>query len=454
MKKIYSALAATLMAGAGVSSAQSTQSGYFLDRYTYAYQMNPALANDFNFVSMPGLGNLNVAMRGNLHVSDVLYNVNGKTTTFLNPNVSAAEVLGNLSDHNKVGADIKINVLSGGFKAWGGYNTVSLSARANVGASVPKSIFSLAKEGISNQTYDISEMRVNASAYAELAFGHSRQITDQWRVGATLKFLIGGGAADAHLHDARFTLGTDEWTITSDADMRTNINGTRYKTKLNKRTGREYVNGLDFSFDGLNGFGLGLDLGAQFRLNDDWCFSASVLDLGFISWSDTQLATTDGPQTFTTDKYTFNPDDDAENSFKNEWNDLRDDLSMLYQMDDKGNVGGRTQALAATLNFAAEYTFPLYRPLKFGLLNTTRIAGQFTWTDFRLSANVVPCKIFSAGVNLSAGTYGVGFGWIANLHTTGFNLFLGMDRTLGKLAKQGLPLNSNASVNFGINFPF
>ena len=29
-----------------------------------------------------------------------------------------------------------------------------------------------------------------------------------------------------------------------------------------------------------------------------------------------------------------------------------------------------------------------------------------------------------------------------------------MDNTLGKLARQGIPLNSNASVNLGINFPF
>lgn len=454
MKQTYLALAATVMAGMGVCRAQSTQSGYFVDQYTYAYQMNPAFGNDRNFVSMPGLGNLNIAMRGNLQVRDVLYNIDGKTTTFLNPGVSAEEVLGNLSDHNKVGADIKVNILSGGFKAWGGYNTVSLSARADVGASIPKSIFSLLKEGVSNQTYDISDMRVNAYAYAELGLGHSRQITEQLRVGATLKFLIGGAAMDARLKDARLDLGTDEWTITSDAEMRANMKGTTYKTKVNKNTGRRYVSGLDLGFDGLNGFGLGLDLGAVYRLNEDWSFSASVLDIGFISWSDTQLATTDGPQTFTTDKYTFNPDDDADNSFKNEWDRMRDDLSMLYQMDDMGNTGGRTHALAATLNFGAEYTFPLYRPLKFGLLNTTRIAGQFTWTDFRLSANVAPCKIFSAGVNMSAGTYGVGFGWLLNLHPKGFNLFLGMDRTLGKTAKQGLPLSSNASVNLGINFPF
>lgn len=454
MKQIYMALVAVAAASALTASAQSTQSGYFVDQYTYAYQMNPAFGLEKNFVSMPGLGNLNINMHGNLHVRDVLYNIDGKTTTFLNPGVSADEVLSNLSDKNKVGADVKINLLSGGFKAWGGYNTVSLSARVNAEASVPKSIFSLVKEGVSNQTYDISDMRVKASAYAELAFGHSRQLTEQLRVGAALKFLIGGGAADAKLHDAQLTLGTDEWTIRTDAEMKTNVKGMHYKTKWNKRTNRYYVNGVDFSFDGLNGFGIGLDLGAVYKLNEDWTFSASVLDLGFISWSDTQLATTNGEQTFTSDKYIFNPDDDAPNSFKHEWDRLRDDLSYLYQMDDAGSDGGRTTALATTLNFAAEYTFPLYRPLKFGLLNTTRIAGQFSWTDFRLSANVAPCKLFSAGINMSAGTYGVGFGWMLNLHTTGFNMFVGMDRTLGKLAKQGLPLNSNAAVNFGINFLF
>ncbi len=71
------------------------------------------------------------------------------------------------------------------------------------------------------------------------------------------------------------------------------------------------------------------------------------------------------------------------------------------------------------------------------------------------SASVAPCKVFSAGINMVAGTYGVGFGWIANVHTTGFNMFLGMDRTLGKISKNpGIPVTSNADVSIGINFPF
>ena len=87
-------------------------------------------------------------------------------------------------------------------------------------------------------------------------------------------------------------------------------------------------------------------------------------------------------------------------------------------------------------------------------MNSTRIQGRYSWTEFRLSANVAPVDVFSANVNMAAGTYGVSFGWMLNFHTTGFGLFVGMDHTLGSIAKQGIPMSGNASMNLGINFPF
>lgn len=119
-----------------------------------------------------------------------------------------------------------------------------------------------------------------------------------------------------------------------------------------------------------------------------------------------------------------------------------------------GELSSRTRAMAATINVGVDYTLPMYRHLHFGLLNSTRINGSYTWTQFRLSANVNPVKWVSADVNVVAGTYGVGFGWLLNLKTKGFNFFVGMDHTVGKLAKQGIPLKSNADFNLGINFPF
>ena len=73
MKTNIKKLLLLLIAAAGIETAvaQHTYSGYFLDGYTYRYEMNPAFGNKNGFVSMPCLGNMNIAMRGNLHVTDL-----------------------------------------------------------------------------------------------------------------------------------------------------------------------------------------------------------------------------------------------------------------------------------------------------------------------------------------------------------------------------------------------
>lgn len=438
------------------AAAQDTKSGYFVEDYTYRFLMNPAMDNSRNFVAIPALGNFNFGMQGNLSVKDVIYNVNGRTTTFLNPGVSAQEVMGNLSDMNKTGVNLRLNILSFGFKAFGGYNTVNVAARATVNARLPKSIFSFLKEGVSNQTYDISGLGANAIGYGEVSLGHSRRITDEFRVGGNLKFLVGIAGIDADLTSANLDLDKNSWNVTTNARVHASIKGMNYKMDTNSHTGIDYVSGLDGDFSAPNGFGMAIDLGATYspKALPDWQFSLALLDLGFINWSNDLLATTNGDKTFRTDAYTFNPDEDADNSFSSEWKRMRNSLESLYQLETDGNVGSRTQALNATLNIAALYTLPVYRKATFGLLNTTRIAGKYSWTDFRLSANVAPCKVFSMGVNGSFSTLGCGFGWLVNLHCPGFNLFLAQDNTFAKTAKQGVPLQSNASASLGMNILF
>ena len=166
--------------------AQHTTSGYFLDGYLMRYQMNPAIGNAQSFVAMPGLNNINVAQRSTLGVKDIFYNVDGTTTTFLNPKVSSEEAMSRLKGTNHVGVNTKIDVLSVGFKGLGGYNTIGVSARANVAVKLPTDIFRLLKEGVSNSTYNIADIKAHADAYAEIALNHSHQLTKNLRIGATL----------------------------------------------------------------------------------------------------------------------------------------------------------------------------------------------------------------------------------------------------------------------------
>lgn len=160
---LASAAAITACTGA---FAQASYSGYFLDNYTHRYQLNPAMADDKGFVTFPALGNLNLGMHGNTHVTSFLYNVDGRTVLFTNPEIPASTVLSNIHDKNRLGLNANLDILGVGFKAFGGMNAVTISANVGADVMLPGSIFRLAKEGIENKTYDISNIRANANASA------------------------------------------------------------------------------------------------------------------------------------------------------------------------------------------------------------------------------------------------------------------------------------------------
>ncbi len=442
-----------------IANAQNLNSGYFADGYLYRHDLNPAFANKQGYVAMPGIGNLNVGMNSNLRMDKIFYNVDGKTALFIHPKVDAGSFLSAVKDKNKIAVDLHEQILGFGFKGMGGYNTFEINARANVGVNIPGSLFRLAKQGIENKTYDISDFAAHADAYGEIALGHSHQINEKLRIGAKMKFLLGVANIDADFKKAQLTLGEDEWVGVTNAEIQTSLKKMAYKIEETERgpEGEEnvhrYVSGVDNSKWGINGFGLAFDLGAEYKWDENWSFSAALLDLGYIGWKTNYVASTDGDREIHTSKYIFNVDDDASNSFENESDRFVEGLSELYELQDKGNKGSRSRGLAATMNLGVEYTPDFYRKMSFGLTNSTRM-GKYGWTEFRLSTNVAPTNIFSASANVALGTYGFSFGWLLNFHPTGFNMYLGMDHTLSKLAKQGLPLSGRGNVNIGINIPF
>ena len=433
--------------------AQHTTSGYFLDGYLMRYQMNPAIGNAQSFVAIPGLNNINVAQRSTLGVKDIFYNVDGTTTTFLNPKVSSEEAMSRLKGTNHVGVNTKIDVLSVGFKGLGGYNTIGVSARANVAVKLPTDIFRLLKEGVSNSTYNIADIKAHADAYAEIALNHSHQLTKNLRIGATLKVLVGAGNIDADLEKAQLELRDDAWDVVTDATVQANVKNLRLTSKVSENTGNMCIDEVDIDKFGVAGYGAAVDLGAVYNLGD-FELSAALLDLGAIGWSNNYVASTDGEHRFTTDRYTFNVDDEASNRFEDELERMGDDLAVLYEMKDMGDRGSRTRMLAPTVNIGAKYTLPAYKALSFGALSSSRLQGDFSWTELRLSANFAPCRFFSMGANVVAGNLGTGLGWLINIHPTGFNIFVGMDYTCLKLAKPGVPENKSTSINFGWIVPF
>ena len=137
----------------GMASAQNLNSAYFTEDYKFRHDMNPAFANEQNYVSVPMLGNVNVSLHGNFGYQDVVMNnplypsQSAKSmTTFMNPYISVEDALSGFNKgDNRLQGNVSLTLLSAGFKAWGGYNTLSISSKTSFGMVLPYELFEFAK---------------------------------------------------------------------------------------------------------------------------------------------------------------------------------------------------------------------------------------------------------------------------------------------------------------------
>ena len=116
----------------GHASAQNLSSAYFLDGYAQGHELNPAKEYDRKgYFGFP-LSNLNIGIKGNIGVKDVLYkNPNGSgLVTFLHPDISIDEAMSGFKNNNKMLSDMRIDVINVGFHAFKGYNTINVGVRS------------------------------------------------------------------------------------------------------------------------------------------------------------------------------------------------------------------------------------------------------------------------------------------------------------------------------------
>ena len=465
MKRLatYMMTAAMTLCGTTVT-AQTMNSAYFTGDYKYRHDLNPAYGNEQNYISWPALGNLNVSTHGNFGYGDVVMNnpmfgkgSDKKMTTFLNPYISSSDALSGFSKgNNRISGNVDITILSAGFKAFGGYNTIELGARTSFGMSLPYELFEFAKN-TGNKSYDIGDVTANATAFAQLAFGHSHQIGDKLRIGAKVKFLFGGARADMKMENLKADLTADDkWTVTGKATANVSMKGFTYlesEEEYNDPQRGTYrkVDDVDIDGAGLGGFGMAFDLGGIYKINRDWTVSAAVVDLGFINWSNNMQATNRSQSFIFNGFHDTAVKSDHTNSLDNQADKYGDQIADFANLSDEGDQGSRSTGFGATVNVGCEYTLPVYRKLTFGLLSSTRINGDHTWTEGRLSANVAPLKWLDGGINFAVNSYTASMGWVLNIHPKGQNFFIGMDHLLGKTSKEFIPLSSNASVCVGFN---
>ena len=484
---ILSGAVATLFVSDAMAQTQNSRSTYFLEGSTYRHELNPAFMGERGYVSFPGLGNLTFGAQSTAGVGSFIFKkANGDLTTFMNGDITSKEFLKKLPNSTKLGMVLDETILSTGFYAWGGFNTIGISMKSNTNTNIPKELFKFMKNGVDSEAgslYNVKDIGIVSTNYAEIALGHAREVNDRLTVGIKVKGLVGLAKATMHIDELNIFASEDKWTITpknaelylsakglivptkgetgnyEDTDYTLDTNGNR--TNVLKEGSSNQISYEDIEFDdnniGPTGFGLAFDFGATYQLNDAWTFSASVLDLGFISWKNTTKGSMQNSFTFDGfEDIVVKDDEGKENSLDNQIDRIGDDLAELANFDKTGSNMKRTTALAATMNFGAQYTLPAYDRLNFGLLSSTRLQGRYTWTEARVSANVAPLSWFEASVNYALSNFGSAAGVMLNFHPRGFNFFIGADVPIGKFEPAYYaPINRvMANVNLGINFTF
>ena len=209
---------------------------------------------------------------------------------------------------------------------------------------------------------------------------------------------------------------------------------------------------------GMTGFGVAFDLGATYKVHgmENLTLSAALNDMGGINHSQAQnLKTKDNA------KWTFSgfrqayvaSDKSGSQELGHEFDQMGEDLKDMLNLYDTGRKG-HGQGLATTFNIGAEYTLPVYDKLSFGLLHSHRINDIYSWNSTMLSARVRPIRLVEVGLSTAFTSTGTQFGGMLTLNARGFHFFVAADRFVGRLSKQGIPLNNlNSNVAFGIGFP-
>ena len=478
------------------ANAQFLRTSYFMEGTHYRQQLNPALTPTRGYFNLPVIGAVNATVGStSLGYQDIIDIIDDGDDFYTKP-----DFMNRLKDNNKLNVNFSTEILSAGWYKGKNFWSFNIGLRTDIGANLTKNMFTFlnemetVEENWRNSNYDISGQQLNINAYTEIGLGLSRQINSRLTVGARVKALLGIGNMELKLNRVAMSANLpsdqqiNQWSsesywnsmtpsqaaqaaqelkdkfnnyhanLTVGAELKSSFKGL----ELQEEEGKDYV--TDFDFDsgklGIAGYGFGIDLGASYKILDNLTVSASVLDLGFISWSksSTKIASANpDPIDIKGSTYANMVDPNNPNTVMNAVNQLQNDAQGYMDRVTNGDVldydmlqlevsdakESRKSRLASTLVLGAEYGF-FNNKLAVGVLSTTRFVQPDALTELTFSANYRPKSWFNVALSYSAiQSAGKSFGLGLKLGP----LFVGTDYMfLGK--------NSNSVNGFvGVSIP-
>jgi len=287
---------------------------------------------------------------------------------------------------------------------------MAIADKMQMRLNYPKDLFSFIIDGNLadnnvGQTLNIGGFRANGTYYRDYSIGASYQVNCNLTVGGRGKFLR--GIANLNTQEARFNITTDNeyYQITMENDLSFR---TSYDTSwLNGNTSIS-------DFFGRKNSGFGLDLGATYTmLNNKLLLTASMLDLGYITWREDNRRHYNAAESKT---FTFNGLN--ESSFANDTDFaklLLDTVLSTFDLTDE-SIGNYRTGLTTKMYFSG--TYELAKGNKVGAMVYAEIANRRINAAWSVNGQMRLGKILNLQGNVSLMNKrisNIGLGLAANL---------------------------------------
>lgn len=207
------------------------------------------------------------------------------------------DIIDNVDEDLRIRSSVSAELFGVGFKVKKLFFSFSTSAKASAQVTLPKDLFELAwygNEQYIGQTVEFGP-QVNIEAYQELALGVNYTFSRKLSAGIRAKRLLGIFSATTTEHDLALTTGTNHYSATLDANYVANISSS-FLNIVAPPSGKILDTDATFNQAALDNItqnrqlpsgntGWAADLGVSLNLKDRLELGLSVLDLGYINWT-------------------------------------------------------------------------------------------------------------------------------------------------------------------------
>jgi len=279
MKKII--LFFVALTGLNQLKAQQSLTLYNMQAIPQAMYVNPGAMPLTNInIGLPGISSnyLNYSNNGFMLHDVIQQAANGGLL------VNSDNLFSKLKTNNVINLNAHVDLLSFGFKVKKkNYFSFNLTERVDVRFNYSKDLMSFALYGNGapqNLDRDIKiQPGIDASHFREWGINYTREVNKKLTIGGRLKYL--SGIENVNTENTKITINTNSqyYALTGSGNLLVNTSG------VDKDASQNTSSILGFN-TGRQNRGAAIDVGATYKLNEKFSFSASIIDFGFINWKD------------------------------------------------------------------------------------------------------------------------------------------------------------------------